>query len=106
MIPNWIWVRHARNLTWEDTPRGRVAWNLTTLNLNLGKLAIRMGATYYAAVSREGGCLMAASGVSIEGFPVGDGWTQPSPNLVVLRRPGTLEDEARIRRYLYPHPCS
>lgn len=87
----------ARHLVWEDTPRGRIAWNRTTLNLS--KIAFRGGADYYAAVSLEGGCLMARRGLVIEGFPLGD-WVQPYPNLAVLARPGRLEDEMRIRTYL------
>ncbi len=38
---------------------------------------MRQGATYYAALSAEGGCLMGARGISIVGFPLEDGWVQP-----------------------------
>lgn len=91
----------ARHLTWEDMPRGRVAWNRTTLNLS--KIAFRGGARWYVAVSTAGGCLMGARGQVIAGFAAAaaaDDWTQPYPNLVMLRRPGTLADEQRIRQYL------
>lgn len=75
-----------------------MAWNRT--GLNLSKVAFRAGADYYAAVSQEGGCLMAKRGKSIEGFPAREGWTQPYPNLMVLTRPGTLEDETAMRAWL------
>lgn len=88
----------ARHLTWETLTTWRVAWNRTTLNLS--KVAFRAGADFYAAVSTDGGCLMARRGLTIEAFPCADGWVQPYPNLVVLRRAGTLVDEAAMRAWL------
>lgn len=89
----------VRHLLFEDSPRGRVAWNRTTLNLS--KLAFARGARYYAALSIEGGCLMAARGTVMLEFPLTDGWSQPYPNLVLLRRPAQLQDESHLRRYLH-----
>lgn len=79
------------------TPRGLVAWNWTPRNLR--RLAFRCGVDYYAAVSSAGAVLMAAR--SAEPLPpCPPGWSQPYPNLWIIREPGRLEHARLIRAYL------